>query len=148
MDRIGQVSMHFQDQECSKAIVIADGRIHSLHRGGFLRSRLVARLAGDRDDHALLLLDPMGDGLLRFRDGPEFMMRCVGAFGMERALYRHDGTEVLRVRFDIRQRHSGTLLLKGARLGEESQLMEAMLVYALLISQESNEHAFPTPVGS
>jgi hypothetical protein len=129
------VSLHFQDHESTRAIVVADGRIHNLHRGGFLRSRVVSRLAGDYDDHALLMLDPMGDGLLRFRSGMEFVMRCVGPFGMERALYRIDGTEALRVRFNPREKHSGQVVSHDRREGEEPQLMEAMLVYALLLSQ-------------
>jgi hypothetical protein len=139
------VSLHFQDPESTRAIVIAEGRIHNLHRGGFLRSRVVARLAGDHDDHALLLLDPMGDGLLRFHNGMEFVMRCVGPYGMERALYRVDGSEAMRVRFDPRQKHSGKVEAHDRRVGEEPQLMEAMLIYTLLLSLGENEAGVAAP---
>ncbi|MEI6797139.1 MAG: hypothetical protein WCK39_09780 [Methanomassiliicoccales archaeon] len=142
-DGAGPISMHFQDHSGTRALVIAHGRIHCLHRGGFLRTRVVARLAGECDDHALLLLDPMGDGLLRFRNGQELVMRCVGPLGMEGALYRLDGSEVLRVGFEPRQHSCGKLVLHEIRVGEEPQLMEAMLVYALLMSQEGLENVVP-----
>ena len=78
----------------------------------------------------------------------EFIMRCVGPLGIGRALYRLDGSEVLRVAFDPRQRRCGKLVLHDRRIGEEPQLMEAMVVYALLMSQVGLENVVPRASGS
>lgn len=120
----------------SDAEAEACGRKYSFSRGGFIHPRVIARLKGQTDDHAVLYLQPLGrSGIFVFGNGRRLAMEHAGRRG-ERRVVHSDGSEVLRLSDGSGLQSRGEIWFDPAWAGEESGLVAAMIIYSIVLAQE------------
>jgi hypothetical protein len=128
--------VHFISLGDVRAEVEACGRKYTFTSAGFIHPRVVARRVGEEHDHAILHLEPKGEnGTFEFEDGRRLRMETEPR-GRERRVLHEDGTEALRVTCSSGPQPRGEIFFDPAWAGDESGLMAAMIIYAIVLEQD------------
>jgi hypothetical protein len=135
--------IHFLSLAGAQAEVEACGRKYLFDRGGFIHPKVIARRIGEETEHAVLHLDPMGQGgFFAFSDGRNLRMERTSRNGELRVLHG-DGSMALRITQGSGATR-GEIFFDPAWAGDESGLMASMIIYAIVLGREE---ATTTAVG-
>lgn len=127
--------IHFTSLAGPLADVEACGRKYTFDRGGFIHPKVIARRIGEEVEHAVLHLDPMGQGgVFSFIDGRALRMEVANKRG-ERCVRHGNGSTALRITEGTGSAR-GEVFFDPAWAGDESGLMAAMIIYAIVLGRE------------